>query len=126
MKKIISKMIIGLLITGSFYSCYYDKADYLYNHGAGGCDTVSTVLYSLNVRPVLEQQCYSCHSSSSPSGGIAMGTYNADKAIAANGKLYGSVNHASGYSPMPQGQAKMEPCTIGIIKKWIDAGSPNN
>jgi hypothetical protein len=87
---------------------------------------MSTVLYSLNVKPVLEQKCYGCHSGGSPSGGIAMGTYAADKAMAVNGKLYGTINYASGFSPMPQGEAKMDACTISIIKKWIDAGSPNN
>jgi hypothetical protein len=125
MKRIIFLTGIVLSIIISLDSCFYDKGDYLYNHG-NGCDTASTVLYSLNVRPVLEQQCYSCHSGSSPSGGIAMGTHSTDKAIAVNGKLYGSINHSSGYSAMPQGQAKMDACTISIIKKWIDAGSPDN
>lgn len=119
-------MTVAVLIAGSFYSCYYDKADFLYNHGGGGCDTISTVLYSLNVQPVLEQQCYSCHSGSSPSGGILMGTYAADKALVLNGKLYGSINHEPGYSPMPDGEPQMDACTILLIKKWIDAGSPDN
>jgi hypothetical protein len=126
MKKIISRMAIAVLIISSLHSCYYDKGDYLYNHGGGGCDTMSTVLYSLNVRPVLEQKCYGCHSGSGPSGGIAMGTHSTDKAMAVSGKLYGTINHASGYSPMPEGEARMDACTISIIKKWIDAGSPNN
>lgn len=55
-----------------------------------------------------------------------MGTYTTDKAIAVNGKLYGSISHASGYSPMPQGAAKMTDCQLATIKKWIDSGSPNN
>lgn len=76
--------------------------------------------------PVLEQKCYGCHAGSSPSGNIAMGNYASDKTIGLNGKLYGSINHASGYSPMPDGEAKMDACTIAIIKKWIAAGCPNN
>ena len=126
MKKILLKLLIGFSVSIAVCSCYYDKADILYNHGAAGCDTVSAVLYSANVKPVLEQQCYNCHSGSSPSGGIAMGTYSADKAIAANGKLYGSISHAAGYYAMPSGQPALDVCTVVKIKKWIDAGSPNN
>lgn len=113
-----------LVIVTGFSSCYYDKADTLYP--AKTCDTSGTISYAQKVVPLLQQQCYSCHSGGSPSGGIAMGTYTTDKAIAVNGKLYGSISHASGYSAMPQGAAKMTDCQLATIKKWIDSGSPNN
>lgn len=105
-------------------SCYYDKADVLYPN-TSNCDT-SAVSYNKQLVPLFQQQCYGCHDASSASGGIVMGTYAADKAIALNGKLYGSVSYASGYSPMPQGGAKMTACQIASIQKWIAAGSPNN
>jgi uncharacterized membrane protein len=110
-----------------FSSCYYDKEELLYPTGAlTNCDTVGTISYSAKVVPILQQKCYSCHSVSFPSGNVAMSTYATDKAIAVNGSLYGSINHANGYSPMPKGAAKMTTCEIATIKKWIDAGSPNN
>lgn len=109
----------------SFYSCYYDKASLLYPNGTAVCDTTS-VLYSTKVVPILSTQCYNCHTGASAGGGIVMGTYAADKVIALNGKLYGSISHAAGYSPMPQGGAQMNSCQTTTIKKWIDAGSPNN
>lgn len=123
MKKIIAFLLATAFIL-SFNACYYDKEDLLY--GVSTCDTVSVVSYSQRIVPVLQQQCYSCHSGSSASGGIQMGTHATDKAIADNGKLLGSINHASGYSPMPQGAPKMSSCDIAIIKKWIDAGAPSN
>jgi hypothetical protein len=55
-----------------------------------------------------------------------MGTYAADKALAVNGKLYGTIQHASGYKAMPQNKPKLSSCEIGWVKKWIDAGEPNN
>lgn len=120
-----------MLLTGFVLllsACYYDKEELLY-HGAnnGPClDTVGTISYGQKVAPMLQQYCYSCHSGSFPSGNIAMGTYATDKAIAQNGSLYGSINHAAGYSPMPQGAPKMSSCEIATIKKWIDAGMQNN
>lgn len=114
-------------ITGIFTisSCYYDKEELLY--GGGPCtDTLTSVSYVQHVVPLLQQYCYSCHTGSFPSGNIVMGTYATDKAITLNGSLYGSITHASGYSPMPKGSAKMNSCQIARIKKWIDAGMLNN
>jgi hypothetical protein len=126
MKFILSILIISSVIFLS--SCFYDKEDLLYGSTNSGPCTDSTVIvsYSQKVVPILQQQCYSCHTGSFPSGGIVMGTYTTDKAIGQNGKLYGSVNYSSGFSPMPKGMPKMNNCQIAIIKKWIDAGMPNN
>jgi hypothetical protein len=126
MKLFLSIVLLTCIIAVS--SCYYDKEELLYGvSGNGPCtDSIGTVSYSQKVVPVFQQFCYSCHTGGFPSGGVSMGTYAADKAIGANGKLYGSVSHASGYSPMPKGMSKMNACQIAIIKKWIDAGMLNN
>lgn len=126
MKKIIKRIFLLLMASAMLYSCYYDKADFLYPNSGSSCDTLTTSTYGGVVRPILEQQCYSCHAGNRPSGNIAMGTYNTDKAIAVNGMLYGTINHSSGYSPMPEGQAKMDACSIAKIRRWVDDGSPNN
>ena len=89
--------IIFLWSIGILQSCYYDHADILYPTSQS-CDTTGTVSYSQKVVPILQQQCYGCHSGGAPSGGIPMGTYAADKTIATNGKLYGTISFASGYS----------------------------
>lgn len=125
------KLIIYLAIvaaTLSFLSaCYYDKEELLYGNGNTVCaDTVGTISYSQKIVPVFQQYCYSCHSGGFPSGNIVMGNYNADKAIAQNGKLMGSINHAAGFAPMPQGSPKLSSCQIAVIKKWIDSGMSNN
>lgn len=108
-------------------SCYYDKEELLYGNPKAPCtDTTSNISYSQYVVPLFTQYCYNCHTGNFPSGNILMGTYTADKAIALNGKLYGSINYSAGFSPMPKGMAKFTNCQIANIKKWIDAGAPNN
>jgi len=109
-------------------SCYYDKEELLYPSSLSGpcTDTAGVVSYSQKIVPLFQQYCYGCHSGSFPSGNIAMGTYQADKTIGQNGKLYGSIAHSPGYSPMPKGAAKMSNCQIAVIKKWIDSGMPDN
>jgi mono/diheme cytochrome c family protein len=78
------------------------------------------------VVPLLRQYCYNCHTGNFPSGGIAMGTYTADKAIAQNGKLYGTINHSAGYKPMPEGMTRLTNCQVASVKQWIDGGLLNN
>lgn len=109
-----------------FGSCYYDKEDQLYP-SSSICDTTAPATYASTIVPLLQQYCYSCHGGTASSGGgIPMGTYAADKAMALNGSLYGSITHATAYSPMPKGLNKMTDCQISKVKKWIDAGSLNN
>jgi len=126
MKFILSILLLSSMVVIS--SCYYDNEELLYGGAnAGPCtDSTGTVSYLQKVVPVFRQFCYSCHTGSFPSGGIVMGTHTADKAIGVNGKLYGSISHASGFSPMPKGMSKMNTCQIATIKKWIDAGMLNN
>lgn len=125
MKNTITLVLVIISSFTGLQSCYYDKADALYPNTIS-CDTTAVVSYSQNIVPLFQQQCYSCHLSASMGGGILMGNYAADKAIAVNGKLYGSVSYASGYSLMPKGTNKMTNCQLALVKKWIDSGSPNN
>jgi len=124
MKSVIS---IGIIMSSFFLfsACYYDKEQLLYGNTVT-CDTSTIFSYSLNVVPLLQQNCYGCHTGSFPSGNIRMGTYALDKVLGQNGTLYGSINHASGFSPMPKGTSKMTTCQIETIKKWIDGGMLNN
>jgi mono/diheme cytochrome c family protein len=126
--KILFSIILfpGLLL--SISSCYYDKEELLYGQsGNGPCtDSTGTVSYTQKIVPMLQQYCYSCHTGSFPSGNAVMGSYTTDKAMGQSGKLYGTINHAAGYSPMPKGASKMSNCQIASIKKWIDSGMPNN
>jgi hypothetical protein len=124
--KTVLPIFFTLVIIIAINGCYYDKGELLYPQKAFNCDTSTVISYSAKVVPILTTQCYSCHIGASAGGGIVMGTHATDKVTAVNGKLFGSINHSSGYSAMPKGGAKMDACQIQLIKKWIDAGSPNN
>ena len=119
--------ILSTLIIVSVSSCYYDKEELLYSPNNRPCsDSVGVVSYSQKVVPILRQNCYSCHGSTFPSGNIVMGVYTADKTIAQNGKLVGTISHSVGFSPMPTGMSKLTTCQIATIKKWVNEGMLNN
>jgi mono/diheme cytochrome c family protein len=126
MQNITKFFIAAIVVAVTITSCYYDNEQYLYGISPTCTDTATNISYAQKLVPVFQQNCYGCHTGSFPSGGILMGTYAADKAIATNGKLYGSISHATGFSPMPKGAAMLSACSVSAVKKWIDAGSPNN
>lgn len=96
-------------------------------HCDAPCD--STVFtYAAAIQPIISLHCNGCHSGSAPGGGLNYSTYAGVKASVDNGKFWGSIVHASGIKPMPypQGSAKLDDCATTKIRKWIEAGAPEN
>lgn len=81
--------------------------------------------YAAIVQPIITNQCVGCHKPGSLGGNIDLSSYSLVKVQVDNGKLLGSITHAVGYSPMPQG-SKLSDCQITQIKNWISAGALNN
>ena len=89
------------------------------------CD--STVFtFAAAIKPLVESKCQGCHSSTAAMGGIDLSTYNGIKAKVNDGRLWGSVNHQIGFSAMPKNGSKLSDCELTQIRKWIEAGAPNN
>ena len=95
------------------------------NNACNDCDT-TLFTYTAAISPIMNTYCKGCHNPSSLGGGVDVSTYAGVKAIAASGKLMGTINHTAGYIAMPQGGNKMSDCRIAQIQKWITAGSLNN
>lgn len=121
MKKTISLLIV-LLIAGGYIigltGCYYDKEVNICS------DTAAA--YKNNIKPLVEANCVSCHNSSNPNGSHDYSTFDGLHEVAINGLLVGSVTHAPGFTPMPKNRAQLSECQINQIKKWVNAGAPNN
>jgi uncharacterized membrane protein len=90
------------------------------------CDALAAVTYSQQVRSVITSKCAGCHGGTSPQGGINLTTYAGLKAKVDDGRLWGAINHLTGFSSMPKNGSKLSDCELVQIKKWIDAGAPNN
>jgi mono/diheme cytochrome c family protein len=104
--------------------CYYDVSEELYP-AAESCDT-SQVTYTADIQVMLQQNCLSCHAVSANQGGVILEGYAQVKTYADNGRLLGSISHASGFSAMPQGGAQLPACTINKVRAWINHGAPEN
>lgn len=89
------------------------------------CNT-SVFTYSGAVRPLLDSKCVGCHGGTAPSGGVNLADYSNTRTWALNGRLYGSIAHQTGFSPMPKNSAKLSDCEIQQVQQWIQAGAQNN
>ncbi|MBL7857277.1 MAG: hypothetical protein JNM57_06280 [Cyclobacteriaceae bacterium] len=88
------------------------------------CDA-SLFAYNTAIKPILENACVGCHKTGSLGGNINLVGYANVKVQVNNGNLMGSIKHATGFVPMPQG-SKLPDCDITKIQNWVDAGAPNN
>jgi uncharacterized membrane protein len=117
------KFIFPFLFVLLLSSCYYDKEELLY---PGSCTAPASPLFAVDVLPLLNSRCNSCHGAAATGGGILLNSYTEVKKYADNGKLLGSIQHASGFSPMPKNAGKMATCEIQKIQNWITSGALNN
>jgi len=112
-----SLVMIVVIHTG----CYYNTEEELYGTS---CDTIN-VKYSTTINGLLSTYgCYGCHSGP---GAISNLRLDSHLALSSNiNRVWGAINHVSGFVPMPDGGGKMSDCDRKKIKAWMDAGMPNN
>lgn len=113
-------LFVSLLIFGG---CYYDNEVDLY--GMDDCNTTD-ISYSGFVQPLLQENCYQCHSTIANQGGVALEGYDAVIPWVNNQRLMGALRHESGFSPMPQNAPQLNACMLDQMQSWIDDGALNN
>lgn len=124
-RRTIKSLLILAFLAFLMNACYYDNQDNLYPYYEANCDTTN-VSYSLQIKPILNDRCVSCHNAADASAGVHLDTYEGVKTVADNGRLWGSINHDNGYEAMPQGSSQLNSCALGQFKAWINSGSLDN
>lgn len=84
------------------------------------CDTL--MLTYKDIQPIIEKNCYKCHSGNSPSELFNLETYTQVKEKGGDGKLSGAINHLTGFKPMPKKSPKLEGCDLIKFNSWINNG----
>ena len=90
---------------------------------AAACDS-NNFTYSGAIAPLMNNYCVGCHNSVAAPGG-SLTDYNSVRTAAVNGRLIGNIMHTAGYNAMPPGY-QLSDCQVAQVKKWVDAGGPNN
>ena len=123
MTKYIIFTALVLMIIAS--ACYNNNMEYLYPQIPGSCDTTN-ITFSGKVKPILDDNCVGCHNSANASGSVNLDAYANVNPYITNGKLMGTINHSSGFSPMPKNGNKFSDCQINVVQIWINKGAINN
>ncbi len=122
MKKLLKSFFAIAVILIAFSSCKHDPL-------VVACNT-SSYTYGKDVKPIMDAYCTGCHkeNSTEENGGIYLNDWASLSAYVTDfpGDFKGAIDHAEGYSPMPDEAPKMPDCEITKLKNWIDAGAPNN
>ncbi len=132
MKVNFKSFLFSSAIAITFSACYYDNIEDLHpapviipgvnDTTANGCDTAKAITYTADLKEIFQTNCLGCHSAGA-SNGIDLSTYNGAKNIA--NKLVGSVTWDGTASNMPKSStSKINDCSIGKIKKWVESGTP--
>lgn len=121
--------VMALLAAAFMTGCAKaNEAELIANSGdttATRCDTANSK-YSTVVMPILQTNCYSCHSGSNVNAGVSLDSYTQLRSLALSGTLIGVITHASGYPAMPEGKPQLSDCDINKIRSWINNGAQNN
>lgn len=99
---------------------YYNEED-LYGPPAT-CDTVG-LRYSVEIKQILEANCYSCHTVGSNISGFPFEDFAVIHEYAVSGTLVSRIHDP--INPMPQ-TGLMSACNQQKIEAWVNAGAPNN
>ncbi len=120
--KVLSVFILSCFILFTFSKCKNANEEELYSNV---CDTTN-LSYSRDIKPILETNCYYCHSGAVISGGFNMADFNDLAKHLDNGVLINAINRKTGYPQMPYLRDKLPTCLINKISAWNNMGHPQN
>jgi hypothetical protein len=121
MKNVFILLLIFLFIS-FLIGCTYMSEEKLVEDTS--CDTIN-LTYTVDIQPIFENNCYSCHSNTLASGGFNSENIEEIYHEIDSGKLLNAINRVSGYPQMPKNLDKLPDCVIKKIEVWNSEGRIN-
>lgn len=122
-------LILGFLLKGCTHDSYESLHPKEANTTGNVCDTTVAIRYNADIKPIIVAQCQvnnnTCHAATNISGYDF--TTHAGLANAGNsGILVAAITHTGSASQMPKSGGKLDACSIGKIRRWVQSGALNN
>lgn len=122
------KLFLGLAIIFSasgllLSSCAKENQEDILGDTIFCADT--NVSYVNNIQPILQNNCYECHSTSVATNGIILDTHADLVAALDAGYVLPQIKHEV-LPNMPYGRPKLNDCIIATIEQWVLEGKQNN
>lgn len=113
---------ILVLVTSFFISCSNTSPDDLTEEILTG----TVITYDVQIRPIIQSQCFMCHNTNNPNGGLILENFTQVRASAQNGALIDRITRsANDPLVMPQ-NGRLPQATIDIILQWRTDGFLEN
>lgn len=130
LRTLIAVVILTLIL---LVSCKHEKYENTHPIGsisnnatdttkAVGCGDLSAVSFSLQVQPLINGKCVSCHDATSIP---RLDNYHYIKLADSTGQLMGTITSDPNYIHMPPGDT-LDSCAIKMLVKWTEQGMLNN
>lgn len=101
--------------------------------GASGGSPSASVSFSVDVQPILQSRCVSCHGGAHTNKGLNMTSYTnvmttgVDAPVVVAGNPNGSLLiQMVVQGKMPKNGPLLQPGQIQILTDWVKSGAPNN
>jgi hypothetical protein len=120
MKQIIS--ITSLMSLLFLTSCTSTSPDDLTEEIASG----TVVKYDIQVAPIIQSQCLSCHNGPNANGGLRLENFTQVRESAQNGSLIDRITRSAGDPQVMPLSGRMPQATINIILQWQTDGFLEN
>ncbi len=103
---------------------------------AASKDAATKVTYDDDVKPIFRAKCFNCHNTDKKTAGLDLTGYTSMMQGGASGAAVEAGDPSTSYlwmvvahetEPyMPPNSPKMDDATLGVIRKWIELGAPEN
>lgn len=126
-------ILIALVFIG-LSACTWNKWELIAPKNAVPCDSSGIISYATTIAPIINANCGtssansgSCHGTTPGPRAPVFTTWAVVNTYCLNGQILNDITHSvNEINPMPLGKPQMSDCNIGLIRKWINAGSLNN
>jgi hypothetical protein len=123
MKRLFISLASLAVFMSFFVSCYYDNEEALYPNLNSSCDTTN-VTYSATIEPILNNNCYSCHSDANAAFGGNVHLQTAADVISMSSRIAVAIKRTGAFPMPPSG--KLSNCAISQFDLWVKKGTPDN
>lgn len=82
--------------------------------------------YTTDIKSILDANCATsgCHNATTKASGHDYSSYSQAVAHSGHSEFLGSIQHKSGFDPMPLGGNKLSDAQIKLISCWVQNGTP--
>lgn len=104
-------------------ACYYDNEEALYPTLSSSCDTAN-ITFSGTIIPIFNNNCYSCHSSTTSTFGGNIRLEGIADVMVYSGRIIAAIKQTGPIAMPPNGKIKV--CSITQFEIWVKNGMLNN